>query len=68
MAGEPAAVDRRLDPDLVILAKLGNRRFAKFIAKLEHGEFYGRVTIRMERGEVVGVIETGQTYKIDDNT
>ena len=52
----------------IILSRQGNKRFAKFIAKLEQSEFYGRVTFHMQRGEVVGVIETGQTYKIDDNS
>jgi hypothetical protein len=60
------AVERRDVPDLVLLAKEGNRRLAKFVEKLERQGFYGRITIDFKDGQAVGTIETAQTFRVVD--
>jgi hypothetical protein len=58
------ALDRREPTDFVMLAKDGNKRFAKFMAKLESEGYYGRVSFLMKDGEIVGAVDTNQTHKI----
>lgn len=57
-------VERRVPVEDVEFKRDGNKRFAKFMAKLESDEYYGRVSVLMKNGEVVGAVDTNQTHKI----